>query len=289
MLNWSRDRAWWPNASKSRFLERPGIRWHVQTGGEVGPSVLFIHGSGASTHSWAGVLEKLPEAIGWLALDLPGHGFSRADGREQPTGPEGIARAIELLLAEMEIRPSVIVGHSAGAAIGVSLAESIGARAVLAIAPSFTGALQSPVGRAAAEVVGPLVRSTFAAHFAAALSRRTSWTDSLLSGTGSDVPEWSRRCYRALVADPDHTAAVLRLFSRWSPDRVVSALPDFAPELSVLIGVDDAWIPEADVRAATRRVERCEVRSIAGGHLAHEERPALVVDHLTALHQRIAG
>ena len=35
----------------SRFVEAAGLRWHVQILGN-GPTLLLVHGTGASTHSW---------------------------------------------------------------------------------------------------------------------------------------------------------------------------------------------------------------------------------------------
>ena len=36
----------------SRFLRVDGVDWHVQTRG-TGPALLLIHGTGASSHTWA--------------------------------------------------------------------------------------------------------------------------------------------------------------------------------------------------------------------------------------------
>ena len=59
-LVWSRDGADWPNRDASIFVEAAGIRWHVQRMGE-GPPLLLIHGTGAATHSWRGLLPLLAQ------------------------------------------------------------------------------------------------------------------------------------------------------------------------------------------------------------------------------------
>jgi magnesium chelatase accessory protein len=287
--SWNDVRDWWPHASTSRFVDLGGLRWHIQIGGGRDVSVLFVHGSGASTHSWAGVIDELPPEIGWMAIDLPGHGFSRVRPELQPVGPGGIARALRGLLDHTAVSPRVVVGHSAGAAIGLVLADWVGADAVLALNPSLTDALRGRVERALGEVVGPLVRSSFAAHLASALARRTDWLERLLDGTGSDVPEWSRRCYRVLVGEPAHAGAVLRLFSRWKPDEMLDVLPSVRAHVDAVVGETDAWIPADDVRIALANVPDHSVVVMPGGHLAHEEHPASAAHRLTALLQRVSG
>ena len=54
-LDWSRDGATWPHHERSRFVQAAGLRWHVQQfpGPQAdSPSVLLLHGTGASSHSW---------------------------------------------------------------------------------------------------------------------------------------------------------------------------------------------------------------------------------------------
>lgn len=287
--SWNDVRAWWPHASTSRFVDSGELHWHIQTGGGRNVSVLFVHGSGASTHSWAGVIDALPPDIGWAAVDLPGHGFSRVRPELQPAGPAGIVSALRELLQHDGVSPRVVVGHSAGAAISLMLADLEGVDTVLALNPSLTDALRGRFERAVGELVGPLVRSSFTAHLTAALVRRTDWLDRLLDGTGSDVPGWSRRCYRTLVGDPAHAAAVLRLFSRWRPDETLAALPSVKARVEAVVGSEDAWIPADDVRSALASVPDHSVVVVPGGHLAHEEFPADTAHRIMAILKRASG
>ena len=57
-LAWQREGLDWPHRETSRFVEAGGLRWHVQQMGR-GPVALLIHGTGASTHSWRGLLPLL--------------------------------------------------------------------------------------------------------------------------------------------------------------------------------------------------------------------------------------
>jgi len=52
------DGADWPNRAASRKLRAGGVDWHVQILGR-GPTLLLLHGTGASTHSWRDVAPLL--------------------------------------------------------------------------------------------------------------------------------------------------------------------------------------------------------------------------------------
>ena len=73
-LDWDRDGRHWPHREASRFVTSGGIRWHVQVMGcEPGtaPVLLLLHGTGASTHSWRGVMPALADRYTLVAPDLP--------------------------------------------------------------------------------------------------------------------------------------------------------------------------------------------------------------------------
>ena len=67
----------WPHYEYSKFFETDKFVWHYQLIGKPGnPIMLLIHGAGASSHSWASLIPKLQE-FQILAVDLPGHRFSK--------------------------------------------------------------------------------------------------------------------------------------------------------------------------------------------------------------------
>ena len=128
-MDWQREGPSWPHHERSRFVTAAGQRWHVQTwpdaGGPDAPTLLLLHGTGASTHSWRDLAPLLAQQAGVIAIDLPGHGFSgpAASGahRDGATLP-GMARGVRALLAALGATPQWLVGHSAGAAIAVRMA-----------------------------------------------------------------------------------------------------------------------------------------------------------------------
>ena len=114
-LEWEADGRDWPNRAASRFVSVAGFTWHVQVLG-CGPAVLLLHGTGAATHSWRVLAPALARRFTVIAPDLPGHGFSAMPAPDRLSLP-GMARGVSDLLEALGARPSLVVGHSAGAAI----------------------------------------------------------------------------------------------------------------------------------------------------------------------------
>jgi pimeloyl-ACP methyl ester carboxylesterase len=99
-------------------------RWTPSGAVEPGvPTILLVHGLGASTVTWHAAGPALAEATGHrvLAVDLPGFGQSRALGRT------GAFEANATLLSRLldDLGPSVVVGNSMGACLGVRLAAHV--------------------------------------------------------------------------------------------------------------------------------------------------------------------
>ena len=89
-LLWERDGRQWPHREASSFTEAAGLRWHVQTMAPPAPgapTVWLLHGTGASTHSWRGLLPRLAQNFRVLAIDLPGHGFTGMPAMVQGDSP----------------------------------------------------------------------------------------------------------------------------------------------------------------------------------------------------------
>ncbi|MEM1396293.1 MAG: alpha/beta fold hydrolase, partial [Pseudomonadota bacterium] len=97
---WDGDGSDWPSRELSQFVTTGGCRFHFQRSIPDAPGtkkLLFLHGTGAATHSWVPTVNLLNNEYECLNLDLPGHGFSRARAAAKPTLP-GVADSIAALL-----------------------------------------------------------------------------------------------------------------------------------------------------------------------------------------------
>jgi len=91
--------------------------FYLQKGGGK-PSLLFLHGAGGTHRHWGKQMQGLRGAT-LLALDLPGHGRSKEEGR-QTIG--GYADLVVEFIAALDLESPTVVGHSMGGAIALDLA-----------------------------------------------------------------------------------------------------------------------------------------------------------------------
>jgi len=279
--NWERDGAAWPNRAASRFVEAGGIRFHVQIMG-TGPVVLLLHGTGAATHSWRDLAPLLAAHFTVVAPDLPGHGFTEAPIWPRMSLP-AMAGALAALLDALDLAPSLVIGHSAGAAIGIEMCRT-GRIAPLGLI-SLNGALLpmrgvvthmfSPIAKLFA--MNPLVPRLFAWRAKdPAIVRR------LLAGTGSTIDAAGQAQYATLVRSSGHAAAALTMMANWDLDPIEAALPNFTPRLLLVTGANDRSIPPREAERIARMVPGAQLVSMPQlGHLAHEEAPgdtAAIID-----------
>jgi magnesium chelatase accessory protein len=274
---WSVEGRDWPNRAHSRFVDAGGLRWHVQQLGE-GPVMLLLHGTGAATHSWRDLAPLLASDFTIVAPDLPGHGFTTGRPAGGLTMP-AMARAIGDLLDALALRPQIIVGHSAGAAIAVRMALDrladpgaiVGLAAALLPFPGFGAALFPTLARL-------LFVNPFAPHLFAGIARSGGETARfLLRSTGSRIDAAGIACYERLFGCPGHCAGALAMMADWDLDHLARDLPRLAAPLRLIHGEADRAIPLARAREAAALVADGQLTVLPGlGHLAHEERPAEV-------------
>ena len=270
---WERDGPSWPNYEASRFVAAGGIRWHVQLAG-VGPVLLLIHGTGASTHSWRDLLPLLRNRFQVFAVDLPGHGFTSSVPAAR-SSLTGMSDALIELLATLKIRPEFSAGHSAGAAILCRMAMSGGVlpRAILSINGAFL-----PLAGAAGLLFTPMAKLLAAApSLALWLSRHTMDRAAVLrviEGTGSTLDARGVDLYARLVRDPNHVAGALNMMANWELRSFERELSGLRVPLTLVVAENDRTVPPAQaLRIQARLPQSSLLRLPSLGHLAHEEDP----------------
>jgi magnesium chelatase accessory protein len=282
-LSWDRDGRDWPHRDASCFVQAGGLRWHVQRMGE-GPVALLIHGTGASTHSWRGLMPLLGRRFTVVAMDLPGHAFTDTPPAAQLSLP-GMASAVAALVDALGIEVSLLVGHSAGAAIAARLVldDVLAPSPLVAINGAFLplagwpGLLFPPVARLMAST--PIAPQLFA---------RRSWdraaVEKLIAGTGSVLDADGLALYGTLVRDARHAAGALGMMARWDLRPLAQDLARLDTPLALIVGANDRAVPPRDaqrVRALVPATTHCTLALLPGaGHLVHEERPGDVVRHI---------
>jgi pimeloyl-ACP methyl ester carboxylesterase len=126
---------------------------HVREDGPAGgrPLVL-LHGFSGSMHWYDLVVPLLSDAFRLIRVDLLGHGSTGGPAADAPVQ----ARAIDAVLAELDVRGATAIGHSFGADVAVELAETsdrIDRLVIVAQAPDYSDATL-PRGNAVMTVPG---------------------------------------------------------------------------------------------------------------------------------------
>ena len=276
----------WSHRGSSRFVRASGLQWHVQVMG-AGPPILLLHGTGAATHSWRGLMPALAGHFTVVALDLPGHGFTEAPASARLSLP-GMAQAVFDLLRVLNITPAMAAGHSAGAAIlaRMCLDGRLAPQGLVALNGALlpmegvAGQLFSPLARV---LVGlPLLPQLFAWRAA-----NPRVVDRLLEATGSRIDPAGAALYAGLVSNPRHAAAALGMMAHWDLRPLLQDLPQLTPPLLLVAGAGDRTIPPAQSERVRDLVPGARLVLMPNlGHLAHEEQPtetaALILEHARA-------
>ncbi len=281
--DWELNRANWPNTDHSRFINAGELRWHVQIAGQ-GESLLLLHGTAASTHSFADLLPLLAQRYTVIAPDLPGHGFTSAPPAAQ-LSLTGMAAAIGELLTVLQLpAPRLVVGHSAGAAILAQCCFNG------AIAPdvliSLSGALlplRGMPGKFFSPLARFMARNAFIPHIVSYDARRRGAIERLIDSTGSQLTADGIARYRLLVQTPGHVAAALNMMANWDLHGLQAQLPHLPCRLLLVAATNDKTIPPSEAERVQRLLPQAELITLNGlGHLAHEEdaeRVAAVINH----------
>ena len=290
-LNWARDGRQWPLSHLSRFVQTPRLRWHVQYAAHSdpqAPTVLLLHGTGASTHSWRTLIPLLSAQYSVLALDFPGHAFTAMPAPHEVAtlfSLPGMAAGVAEVLRQMQITPNTIIGHSAGAAVAcmLSLDRHVHAERLI----SVNGALL-PLDGLAGQFFSPLAKLLAASPWVPALfswrAAQPAVLKKLLDGTGSRLDAQGLALYRQLISHPAHGAGALAMMAHWDLHALQARLPALQTPLSLIVGTQDRIVPPsvADRVAASLRQQPAPavIRLNGLGHLAHEEQAATVANLL---------
>ena len=271
----------WPGREHSRLVACDGLTWHVQQSG-AGPTLLLLHGTGGSTHSWRDCIPALETTYTVVAIDLPGHGFTDIPTnfarRQDVHALTGMARAVGRLLHQLDVAPSVVAGHSAGVPLAMQLALDG------AIAPTrivgFNPALVPPpeiYSLLIAPLLGTIVERDIVAEGGAWLAGATKIVGAMLATSGTPLRDRQLEAYRWLCTRPAHVHAALTMMSRWDLPRLLRDALTLQVPLRVVAGMRDRWVPPSALKRVVDLMPNAEWVGVEAGHLIPDECPEIVV------------
>lgn len=151
------------------------IYYHLHEGGREGltPSIVLIHGAGGTHLYWPSEVRRLP-GYRVYAPDLPGHGKSGGRGMQSIAD---YSNALINWLDAMDLHSAVMIGHSMGSAIALSLALDhprrvlglglAGAGARLRVSPELLEQTSNPT--TFSNAVTTVINRSFSSHAPARL------------------------------------------------------------------------------------------------------------------------
>ncbi len=254
-----------------------GLHWNVVEAGQ-GPVVLLVHGTAASVHSWRDVIPLLAETHRVIAMDLPGHGGTKLRSTAD-LSLEGMGNGVVALLQALDVSPSIVVGHSAGAAIlaWACAHKYLTPETYISFNGAFypfaglAGSLFSPIAKLVA--INPLVP-----RLVSNIASRTR-VEKLLKDTGSTISAEGVELYLSLYKDPAHVSAALGMMAAWDLRGMEDNLVRIDADCLFVAGSSDKAVPPETAARSAARCRKAKHLQFSGfGHLLHEENPQLAAD-----------
>jgi pimeloyl-ACP methyl ester carboxylesterase len=250
----------------------------VSTGavpGSARPLILLLHGFGASGFSWRDVRQELSRYADVIAYDRPAFGLSERPLRWKGASPYGPENQVALALAMMDefgYDTALVVGHSAGGTIALSMALERPDRVAGLV-------LVSPAayrGGGAPAWIRPLLYLPTINHLGPLLARRLGARgDEFLRSAWyapQRIDEAVYEGYRAPLAIKNWEKALWELTKASRSARLEKRIGAIAAPSLVISGDSDAIVPLAQsVRLAEELPRATLVVVPQSGHVAHEE------------------
>ncbi|GLZ80794.1 alpha/beta hydrolase [Actinorhabdospora filicis] len=234
--------------------------WVEDTGGD-GTPVVFLHAGWGDSASWEPVLELLPDDVRTIRYDQPGYGRSPAPGGDYSN--VGDLRAV---LDERGVDRAVLVGHSGGGGIALSLAVLDPARvaALVLVAPGVPGYPW--------DWQDPFFRDFGAAYLAGDVET--------IVAVGHEA--WGKAGPCAAVDDQFHSAARAFLAQKGAQSTdppVYDRLGEIGVPAVVAVGDLEHHLAEGSSAAIAERVPHCRYVPVPGAdHMLPLRAPEVVSD-----------
>ncbi|MGE9808433.1 alpha/beta fold hydrolase [Janibacter sp. G1551] len=283
----------------SRWVDLEGGPIHfVDHGGNpTGPPIVLVHGLSGNHLNWDDLAPLLTSRGRVLALDLIGHGRSRAHGRSADVHRN--RRVLDGFLREVAGEPAVVVGNSMGGLITLmqltQAPETVRAAALIdpALPLSLGGRPETPVlAFFAACGITPLGRRILASgrgrdielmvkrQLNIVMSDRTRMSPELYAAHVALATERAAFADEADQSVLEATKSLLLVMARL--DRYRRAIRRVTTPTLLIHGTDDRLVHVGQAKEAARLNPAWELRIADGlGHVPMMEDPAWTARELT--------
>lgn len=243
------------------FCHVEGKRIFFESEGNGRPIVL-IHGAGQDTTSWRYNIPHFAESHRVVALDLPGHGKS-----EVVLPPINVtadyARCVWKFIEELRLERPVLMGHSMGSGICLTVAlehgEKIGGMVAVDGADKVVGVFAPEIYQSYLESPLELMLEMTMESFRSLCSKSTP--QARIEEIAQDL----------LRIHPRVTAGDTQAFDSFD---ISSRSPSIKTPVLFISGSDDFLVTPEMVRASAKKIRGSKVVVLDGvGHFPHTEAP----------------
>ncbi|WP_341990130.1 alpha/beta hydrolase [Azorhizobium sp. AG788] len=257
------------------FLTVDGVHLHYTEEGE-GPVLVLLHGNGAMVEDFAlsGLVERAAQSFRVISFDRPGFGHSTRPRGVEWT-PTAQARLISEALARMGVTQAIVLGHSWGALVAVTLALD-NPRLVQGLVLEAGYFFQSPRldARMVRLVAQPGLEDVFS-YTLTPLMARLLWTPIMDDVFGPDaVPAQFARFPKALALRPSQLRAATEEVALLNSGAAAleGRLGRLALPVAIVVGDGDRLIdPQSQSIRLHQTLPQSSLRVIpGGGHMVHQ-------------------
>lgn len=281
----------------SRFavVGADGVTLHYKIAGSGEPTMILLHGFGASTFSWREVMAPLAELGTVVAYDRPAFGLTERPlpgdwAGDSPYGPEAQVEQLIGLMDQLNIREAILIGNSAGGTVAVQAALRHPDRvtALVLVDPAIYTSGGAP------SWIRPLLRTPQLRRIGPLLVRRIgSQGMQILEQAWHDpgkITAEVRAGYRLPLRVENWDRGLWELTAAGRDLNLAAQLNDVHQPVLVITGDDDRIVPTVDSIRLAGELPDAELAVIpACGHVPHEECPAPFLAAATPFISRLGG
>ena len=258
----------------SQYIKIGPFNIHYLISGQ-GPTIVLLHGIGASVYTWRLLIPLLSHRYQVIAVDLPGFGRSSKIAVESYDLDQQTAR-LQLLLDALNIKECMVVGSSMGGALALwlGLKNPERVKRVVTLAPAIDPRLV-PLKLASLAWTSPFFKATAANRyvFSYLLGRIMSKRELINAETIAE--------YLSPYQDPAAVHAFLKATSSIRDHRLLMELKTLVPPLLVLWGKRDLVVREKNVKKLIQQIPHATYHiHESGGHHLQEDDPVWVAEFI---------
>jgi len=255
-------------AAPSQFMILNGRKIHYRDEGE-GPTIVLIHGTGASLHTWEDWTKDLIKDYRVIRLDLPAYGLTGQDPQKRYSSKDYVD-LLDAFLTELQVDKFHLAGNSLGGLVSWLYASYHPEKVekLVLLDPSGFPFKSTPmvIKMAKIPVLNNFIRYVTPRSFIEKNIKEVYYDHSLIKDSTID------RYYDLTLFEGNRTAFIDRAYIEREDYRDRLSLIS-APTL-ILWGENDNWIPVSDAARFKAAIKNAQVVIIPKtGHVPMEERP----------------